>query len=93
MLAWRLPYHWAVLGQIGISITALLASAVLSLAASASGFLHGEELAAFGLGIFLLAWWGGLAALIPWFADRAEDLILLKHRLLRLRWATFLTVL
>jgi hypothetical protein len=93
MLAWRLPYHWAVLGQIGISLTALLASAVLSLAAFSSGFLHGEELAAFGLGIFLLVWWGGLAALIRWFAERAKGLILLKHRLLRLRWATFLTVL
>jgi hypothetical protein len=88
MLAWRLPYRWALLGQVGISVAALMGAAAFSLAASSSGFLEGEVLVAFGLAVFLLAWQIGLEALISWFANRAANPKLMPFRLRRLRWAT-----
>lgn len=93
MLAWNLPYRWAVLGQVGISVAALMAAAAFSVAAASSGFLEGEVLVVFGMVVFVLTWQLALDALISWFADRAPNPKLMPFRLSRLRWATSFTML
>lgn len=93
MLAWNLPYRWAVLGQVGISVAALMAAAAFTVAAASSGFLEGEVLLVFGMVVFVLTWQLALDALISWFADRAPNPKLMPFRLRRLRWATSFTML
>lgn len=93
MLAWNLPYRWAVLGQVAIFVAALMTAAAFTVAAASSGFLEGEVLVVFGMVVFVLTWQLALEALISWFADRAPNPKLMPFRLRRLRWATSFTML
>jgi hypothetical protein len=92
LLAWDLPYYWAVVGQAGVCVLALAAAVVLMAIASAAGVPHAEFLLLVGLGGFFFAWSMGLGPMIQWHAKRARDRLLIPFRLRSLQWSTFFVV-